>query len=100
MPIIPPIVFTTIVASVASLIPKAVSDAYDYFFNGEEIQVKKVADRSKLDDNQIAIAKGHYLKYLAEDSTFTSQKELTHFLNTLFSMNKSVAQMMRICRGT
>lgn len=96
----PPIFVTAIVSSLAALIPKAVSDAYDYFFNDEEIQVKKRPDNTKLSENQINIANGHYQRYLLKDGTYESQKDLTKFLNSVFDTTKSVPQMMRICRSS
>jgi len=96
----PPIFITAIASGLAALIPKALTDAYDYIFNGEEIQVKKVPDRTELTDEQIATANGHYQRYLLQEGSYRSQKELTVFLNLKFNTDKSVAQMMRICRGS
>jgi len=95
----PPIFVTAIVSSLAALIPKAVSDAYDYFFNDEEIHVRKKADRTHFNAAQIAAAQDEYKFYLAKDGLYSSQQELTDGINRLLTTNKSVAQMMRICRS-
>ena len=73
---IPPLVITTITTSLAALIPKAVSDAYDYFFNGEEIQVRKKADKTTISTTDLRVVKLNYEAYLRFDGTFKTQKEL------------------------
>ena len=96
----PPIFVTAIITSLAALIPKAVTDLYDYAFNGEEIQVKKVPDRTKFNTAQVMAAKDEYKFYLdANDDLYSSQQELTDGINTLLRTSKSVPQMMRICRS-
>jgi len=96
----PPVLLTAFTAGLVALIPKALTDAYDYFFNGEEIQIKKVPDKTTLSKAQEIVANRHYQRYLIKDGTYTSQKDLTHFLNVMFDTNKSIAQMMRICRSS
>ena len=96
---IPPIVVTTISASLLSLIPKAISDAYDYFFNDEVIQVKKKADKTVLTKQNYIDARKAYAVYKKPNSMYSSQKQLTATLNEWFGTTKSAPQMMRICRS-
>jgi hypothetical protein len=93
----PPVIITALTTGLVALIPKALTDAYDYFFNGEEIQVKKVPDRTKFTRENYIIAHREYGNYI--DDRDMTQKELTDKLNRMFGTNKSVAQMMRICRS-
>jgi len=95
----PPIFVTAIVSSLAALIPKAVSDAYDYLFNGEEIQVKKVPDKTKLTRDDYITAHKHYAIYCEDKEMYANQAELVKVLNSAFGTNKSIPQMMRICRS-
>jgi len=95
----PPIFITALTTGLVALIPKALTDAYDYFFNDEEIHVRKKADRTHFNAAQIAAAQDEYKFYLAKDGLYSSQQELTDGINRLLNTNKSVAQMMRICRS-
>jgi len=96
----PPVFVTAIISGCVALVPKALSDVYDYLFNGEEIQVKKLPDKTKLTAYNIMQARDAYKVYIEEDSIYKSQKQLTTTLNNWFGTNKSVAQMMRICRSS
>lgn len=97
---VPAIISTTLISSLAALIPKGLSDAYDYFFGDEVIQVRKVPDKTKLTAQNIEEARKAYAVYCEPHSIYTSQKQLTDTLNAWFRTNKSVAQMMRICRSS
>lgn len=100
MPIIPPIILTTIAAALAALIPKAVSDGYDYLFNKEEIKVRKVCDKTKLTEDQCIRARTLYAEFTEGYSIYKTQQELVTNLNAWFYTNKSLSQMMRICRSS
>lgn len=95
----PPIFMTALATGLVALIPKALTDAYDYFFNDEEIQVRKKADRNIWDDYQIEQAQLEYNFYLVDKSVYPTQQALTDKLNKVNGTNKSVAQVMRICRS-
>lgn len=94
-----PVFVTALTAGVVALIPKALTDIYDYIFNNEEIQVKKKPDKTILTDANHEEAHAAYKVYCEPDSIYPSQQVLTNTLNDRFGTNKSVAQMMRICRG-
>lgn len=96
--IIPPVLITTITGALASLVPKALSDLYDYVFNDEIIQVRKKADKTELTIAQQHTARIEYGGYI--DKRDMTQQELTDKLNIMFGTSKSLAQMMRICRST
>jgi len=93
----PPVLITALTAGLAALIPKALTDAYDYFFNDEEIHVRKKADKTELNRNCYTLAHQTYQEYL--EGHIKTQRELTDKLNRAFMTNKSISQMMRICRS-
>lgn len=94
-----PIILKSIVTSIVPLLPKALSDLYDYLFNDEELQIKKKPDRTVLSRDNYMAAHEAYIVYSTPNSIYTSQKHLTATLNNWFNTNKSVAQMMRICKS-
>ena len=97
MYVIPPVIYTAVATAAAAMIPKALSDAYDYLFGGETIQVRKKPDRTVLSVENYAILHSHYLRYLDDSSIYGTQAEFTASMNTVLKMNKSVGQMMRAC---
>ena len=99
MPVIPPAILIALTTGLVALIPKAVTDAYDYCFGGEVIQVKKKPDKTKLTPQNKLDAYEAYQVYKQEDSMYKSQKQLVANLNQWFGTNKSVPQMMRVCKG-
>jgi len=96
----PPVFMTALATGLIALIPKALTDAYDYLFNGEELQVKKKADKTVLTKQNIIDARKAYAVYMGEDGVYTSQRQLTTTLNSWFGTDKSIPQMMRICRSS
>ena len=95
----PPVFLNALTVGLVALIPKALTDAYDYFFNGEEIQVKKKADKTKWSNAHIVTAKREYQLYLTDKAIYPTQQDLVDTLNQMCGTNKSVAQVMRICRS-
>lgn len=95
----PPVFITALTTGLVALIPKALTDAYDYFFNDEENQVKKKPDKTKLTREDYIIAHKHYAIYLEDKEIYETQAELVSALNGAFGTNKSIPQMMRICRS-
>ena len=99
MYIIPPIVVTTITATLVSLIPKALSDAYDYLFNDEVIQVRKKADRTKISEENLTLILEEYEEFLQETHSTKTQKSFVLYIKKMYGVNKSFAQIMSICRS-
>lgn len=87
-----PVALTT---ALVALIPKAVSDFYDYLFNEEELQIKKKPDKTVLHNNDYNVIRRHYTLYLEDTSRYGTQQEFTNKLNDILGLNKSVGQMMR-----
>ncbi len=94
-----PLLLNTVVTAVAAVIPKAVVDIYDYFFNDEELQVRKKPDKTKLTKQNYIDAHAAYKMYKKPNSIYTGQAQLVNTLNRWFGTNKSIAQMMRVCRS-
>jgi len=95
----PPVFITALTTGLVALIPKALTDAYDYFFNDEENQIKKKVDKTKWSTAHIETAQREYKLYLADKTIYPTQQALVDTLNKMCGTTKSVAQVMRICRS-